>query len=409
MTEPAEKEKTRRARVRVLLGLEEPREQDRPLRMGRRGGLFIAGALMPLLAWAAARFPNAVERFYTNAVGQWIARGLAAVSGLVPFSVAEVLIVLLLLWLIGCVGRAVYHVARGRRRALNAAAGGLLYAGAAAGVLLIVFYGAWAFNFARADLVARMGWTEYAENGKAQVDPAELERLCEELVAVANAEYERATGAKDLGKPTALASPATVDKLDAAIDAAYEKIAARFALHPSFGASRGPAKPVAFSELMCYLGIGGFYSPWSGEANYNAKMPPMSLPQTIAHEKSHQRGVTNEDEANFYGFLACIASDDPYARYSGYLFAQRQLLSALLRQDRARGETLLKQRYKGVQRDVDAARRFWRAYEGPARKASRAVNDTYLKANRVKGGVKAYGRSAELIVIFSRMNNGSVK
>ena len=36
----------------------------------------------------------------------------------------------------------------------------------------------------------------------------------------------------------------------------------------------------------------------------------------------------------------------------------------------------------------------------------RVVNNTYLKANRVKGGVQAYGRSAELIVVFSRLNGG---
>ena len=43
-------------------------------------------------------------------------------------------------------------------------------------------------------------------------------------------------------------------------------------------------------------------------------------------------------------------------QYSGYLFAQRQLLGELFKADRDRAKALLKARLPGVQRDVDAIR-----------------------------------------------------
>ena len=48
-------------------------------------------------------------------------------------------------------------------------------------------------------------------------------------------------------------------------------------------------------------------------------MTPYNIPHTICHELSHLKGFMREDEANFIGYLACIRSDDPMFRYSGYL------------------------------------------------------------------------------------------
>ena len=48
-------------------------------------------------------------------------------------------------------------------------------------------------------------------------------------------------------------------------------------------------------------------------------MPYYNIPHTICHELSHLKGFMREDEANFIGYLACIGSDSPDFRYSGYL------------------------------------------------------------------------------------------
>ena len=170
----------------------------------------------------------------------------------------------------------------------------------------------------------------------------------------------------------------------------------------------GPAKPLFSSLLMSYLGLSGFYYPWTGEANYNDQVPDSELPLVIAHEKAHQRAFASEDEASFAGFLACLYSGSTYARYSAYLFAQRQLLRELFRAapERARAATL--ERLPGVQRDLEAVARFWDRYHGVASRVTSSVNDSYLKLHRVKGGIRSYGRSARLLVLLGRHQNGSL-
>jgi hypothetical protein len=158
---------------------------------------------------------------------------------------------------------------------------------------------------------------------------------------------------------------------------------------------------------MNHLRLTGYYFPFTGEANFNRLQPASSLPHTVAHEHAHQRGIALEDEANFIGYLACAMSDDPYARYSGYLFAQRQLLSELAARDMARAQALVARRLPGVQRDVDFVRTFWQQYEGRAARLNEAVNDRYLRAQGERRGVASYAASRSLIVLFARHNGGT--
>lgn len=392
-------------RLRLLVAPVEGKEQDRPLRFKGRGTLILAGCALPLVSRLLAAFPNAVEALYTERIGQGINRALTRISGLVPFSVVEALFLLLGLWFVASCSLAVYRVGLGKRHIGNAIACGVLRVGAVGAVLSVIFYVGWGFNYARADLITRMRWEAYAKGVSSEADLDDLGRLCEELISAGNRDYERATGCQDLGHPSAPPMPTAA--LDATLDKAYELVTRRLGLPASFGLSRGRAKPVALSAILSRLLILGFYSPWTGEANFNREMPACRLPEVLAHEKAHQRGVASEDEASFFGFLACISSDEPYARYSGYLMGQRQLLPELGKRDLQRLKSLLRKRDPGVQRDADAINQFREAHLGVASKVGLVVNNVYLKANRVKEGVKAYQRSAQLILVFARVNGGT--
>ncbi len=120
-----------------------------------------------------------------------------------------------------------------------------------------------------------------------------------------------------------------------------------------------------------------------------------------AHEKAHQRGVASEDEASFLAVLACAEAEDPLLRYSGALFAQRRLLSELYRRDRPAAEALIARRLPGVQQDVDLARAFWARQTGPLSKLSARVNDAYLSAHRVTGGIDSYQRVTRLLLLHA--------
>lgn len=78
-------------------------------------------------------------------------------------------------------------------------------------------------------------------------------------------------------------------------------------------------KPMLFSWLMTQSYMCGYYFPFSMEANINKYMFDLNFPVTYCHELSHLHGYIYEDEANFIGYLACLNSDLPEFKYSGYL------------------------------------------------------------------------------------------
>jgi hypothetical protein len=47
-------------------------------------------------------------------------------------------------------------------------------------------------------------------------------------------------------------------------------------------------------------------------------------------------------------------------------------------------------------------------FDGVADRVATAVNDRYLRMNRVPGGVANYGRSVRLMIEYSRRNNGNI-
>lgn len=384
-------------------------EQDRQVRVMSRLVIAGLGVLAAVSASLVSYVPSSAEFFYVASLGRYVNLALSTISGLVRFSLVEFTLVGFVLWFLRPGVPALRHVAQGRRRASNALLGGLLRTGATAGTVLIAFYVLWGFNYARPDLIARMGWDSLEQDGPDSgwntLEDSELIRLCSELVDMTNFCYIEATGTTDLGMPSMPQAPlSTIDK---ELDDAFAAVARELSLPPVFAERRGPAKPILGSPIMSALGIAGFYFPYTGEANFNQQAPHCQRPHTIAHEKAHQRGITGEDEANFLGFLACANSADPYTRYSGYLFAQRQLFTELVLRDRDVAMVLLHRRLPGVQRDVDWLRSFWDGYRGAPRSVSLAMNNVYLKANHVEGGLSSYHRSAQLLVLYARHKGGS--
>lgn len=117
------------------------------------------------------------------------------------------------------------------------------------------------------------------------------------------------------------ASFVPVGKIDKAVVAkevekSYREIAGRFGLvrptaylHP---------KPMLVPALMSGVGVLGYMGPFFTEYNLNPDLLPVQYPFTYAHEMAHVLGISNEAEANLYGFLACSRSEVPEIRFSAY-------------------------------------------------------------------------------------------
>jgi len=92
-------------------------------------------------------------------------------------------------------------------------------------------------------------------------------------------------------------------------------------------------KASIFGVIGNYMGYGGYYNPFTGEAQMNNHMPAFMLPFIAVHEKAHQLGYAKESEANFMGYLAAIESADSCLKYSASLEMFIYANNALRRSD----------------------------------------------------------------------------
>lgn len=357
-----------------------------PFHSRRRWALWASGPVAWLLVAALGPLPGMSGEGFARRVATPLEAALDRLSAPLPFSLAELLLALLILAaLVTCVARLRRRSWSRRRRALQLLLDLLLVASP----LWAVFQLGWAVHFDRPGLDERMAWPALEEDA---VEPR-LRELAGPLVEATNRAYHALHGQDDLGHPTRVDDRRAVDR---ALEESWRHLVREETSAHLGDGPRGPAKPLVLSPLFRRMGISGVFSPFTGEAHFVTSLPGCQLPMVLAHEKAHQRGVAPEDEATFLGFLAALRSDDASARYAALLYAQRHVLAALAR----RGVDIshwLGARSPGVQRDVDDRVAYWSRYRGATRRLATAMNDRYLKAHGEEG-VRSYGRSLELLL-----------
>jgi len=79
-------------------------------------------------------------------------------------------------------------------------------------------------------------------------------------------------------------------------------------------------KVSSFSDVLDWMGIGGYTYPYTMEITYNRYVSNLYRYELLAHETSHNKGYFKENEAEFLGFLICCCSDDPLMRYCGSIY-----------------------------------------------------------------------------------------
>lgn len=357
-------------------------------------GLFGCGVATAALGLLLARSPGVVERVYAQGPGPVIARTLARATGWAPVSVALLLLLGLLAWAARRAARGLGAVRRGEVHLGDALRGGARWSAGVTGAVLITFYVAWGFNYARAPLDLRLGLQV-----PARVEPDRLARLAAEAVARSNAAYlDLHEGEVDVGVPTPRPPPATVSR---DLRPGWSRVAAPLGLPATAGATYGPVKTAGTSRLLRLLDIRGVYSPFTGEAHVDGAIPGVFFGAVAAHEHAHQRGIARENEATFAGLLAAVHAPSPYLRYSAWTRIAVTLLADLRRADPAADAALVDELLPGVRLDLTDHARWVRENRGPAGPVATRVNDAYLKAHAVPGGVANYGRVTELLLAWA--------
>jgi hypothetical protein len=159
-----------------------------------------------------------------------------------------------------------------------------------------------------------------------------------------------------------------------------------------------------FNYIDDYLGFGGYYNPFTGEAQVNTTLPVFTQPYTTCHEMAHQLGYAKENEANFVGYLAAKSSADKAFQYSVYfdmyLFAARELYV----QDSNLVRPFREHLRPGIRRDYREMQAFNRKFENPFEPIIRRLYGNYLKANHQPQGIKTYDEVIAWLIAYAKKN-----
>lgn len=338
------------------------------------------------VAWALTQIaqPAWVEPNFALGWTRAFAAGVGSITGLVPFSVAQVGGLVVAAALIGGLGR---RLRRPERRAWLVRGVPSVLAVASFGYA--VFVGLWGLNYRREPLARTLHFS--SERATADEVAALAEWAVDDMNERRQGVAEDAEGAFMLhaGVADALARG---ESLMAAAGETWPMLRGRYA----------SPKPILGSALVSYLGIGGIYIPFTGEPHVNIAVPESSIPFNVCHELAHQRGVAREDEANFVAFLVGLERGDPDFAYSAALAGASYVIQAWREVDSDGAADVWARRSAAVERDLTVKRAWQTAHEGVAQAAGERVNHAYLRSNGVTDGHHSYGRVVDLMVAWRR-------
>lgn len=324
-------------------------------------------ALLPLpaallLRFAASKNPDAVERLFSQGVYPAIAAPVSRIMAVCPVPVVELLAIALIFFVLYSLWK---------RRFFRILA--VLLAVAA------VFFGGWGLNYLRLPLEQTLGLPVAASSR------TELVALCEKLVDDTNENHATAD------------KTAILPQVPAAMEAAARD-------WPIGQGTFAAPKRALSSPLLTRLMIEGITSPFTAEALVNGDIPAISLPYAACHEAAHVRGIAREDDANLIAYLACMASEDAFFRYSGSASALMHTLNALRKEDQSAYATCYARLSEPVRTDLLAHAAFWAPYENtPAADISSRTNDAYLHiASGGEQSTRSYGRVVDLLLALQR-------
>lgn len=345
--------------------------------------VFFGIAVFALIVMLTYIISEDFANFYNRYPAAFLRGLFAAVTSVIPCSVAEAFIIFAPVLMV-----AIIIYANKKFTASWREVGKFLLMTLSVASL---FFSTFALNFGAGYHTSSVD--KLLELERRDVSAEELRETAEFLVA----EINKYTDTLTANKEGSTLMPYGYDTLSKKLVEAYDKVCDEHAFISRFSSR---VKPVLLSEPWTYTHIAGVYTYFTGESNINVNFPDYTLPYTAAHEMAHQRGVAREDEANFVAFLVCAASDDAYIRYSGYLNLYEYVSNALYRADKDAYAEVRAELDPVARMEMSAYSKFFDKYrENVAATVTETVNNTYLTIQGTPG-TKSYGMVVDLAVAY---------
>lgn len=334
------------------------------------------------------------EKVFALHIYKWLSQIISMITGILPFSLAEILILILPFTFLFLFIRFIIKLIRVKENRAARLWKGILNVLCMLSVALFLFVILGGINY------YRYSFRHYSNLEVRDSSVQELYDLTHSLAMDANQLREMTNGVDENG---AFQLTLSMNELaDHAADA-MTKLSEDY---PILGGNYGAPKPVLTSSLMSYTEITGIFIPFTMEANVNVDIPDYSIPSTMLHELAHLRGFMREDEANFIAYLAGMKSEHPELNYSSTMLALIISGNALYKENTELYFEIRDQYSEKVLTDIRENSRYWQQYEDTVvSTVSNKINDTYLKANDQSDGVKSYGRMVDLLLANYRKDN----
>src|SRR5690554_17310 len=331
------------------------------------GGLFVLIILFSL-------FP-ALSEGYMRHVYPLVATGLSFVSGLFPFTLYDLFLIVAMVWLLKLILFAFI-----RRSGFVRFLFSLLRF---VTVIVVWFYFSWGVAYFRDDFHTR------ATVEDVPYDSVQFKDFATRFVEQANRAYDGRTGVYSAG----------MDKegVRQEIESVYQRL--QGPLRVAYPNGKRRVKPMMFQSLYSKTGVSGYFGPFFNEIHVNDYSLDFTYPFTLAHEMAHQFGIGPESEANLYAFVVCAASNDERVRYSAYASTLRYVLNDVYRFLPGEYESVYLSVRPEIMADLKRNREHWLAARNESLSSAQdRVYDAYLKTNKVSSGQVNYSEVVGLLV-----------
>lgn len=355
------------------------------------------------ILWLVRHNTEIAEYVFARGTYRWLSQGLSLITGIFPFSIMEmeilILPILTILIVLSFLGKIVHKIHKKQGDVAYMLAGGLLNATCTLSIILFLYVMLGGVNYYRYSFATYSG----VEIQESSVE--ELYYLCLDLAQDAadiRSQLQMQEGTVDENGVLQINQNGwrEVSKI---AEESFEKLSKEY---PVLGGYYGSPKPVFFSKFMSRMEITGIFWPFTMEANVNVDSTEYSVPVTMGHELAHLRGFMREDEANYIAYLVCKTSDSLEFQYSGIMLALSYAGNQLYRQDADLYRQVRQFYNTGMEADLREEYYYWKQFEDTViSTVSNTMNDTYLKANNQSDGVKSYGRMVDLLLAEYRKNH----
>lgn len=333
-----------------------------------------------------ACFPEQVENWYSTGIYPYIGVAIRTLFGFFPFSAGDILYSILFLLAGWKLIRLIKKI-RGERLPWQLQKSAFIKSASFFLLLYIIFNLAWGLNYDRKGIRHQIGFQQEKYSK-------------EDLLFINDTLVQQVNNCKATLVRRGIAYP-SASRLHAETQKAYAQAAVTY---PFLEYTKPSIKTSFFNSINNYLGISGYYNPFTGEAQTNTSIPPFLQPFVNCHEVAHQIGYAKENEASFAGYIVATNSGNTFFMYSAYfdlfLYANR----SLYRTDSVAANHFLQQLHPGVKNDIEVLQAYYKKYENPVEPAIDWIYDKYLRANDQPLGMATYNEVvADLIAYYKKL------